>query len=171
MENSQRAETREHFQERQDEIASDIGLSNPTIIINQLRNANAQWERRYTTLLETQQHILSLEDKVERIGDKVSKAVVQHISDIIMTVAGRLGLQKTVDPDALEAKKDVPIDNLLLSFRSLNALKNEGIKTVGQLCGKSKADLLRIYNFGTVSLNEVNEELAQHGLSLRERKS
>lgn len=59
------------------------------------------------------------------------------------------------------------LETLDLSVRSANALKNENLKTLGQLCRYTEADLLRIPNFGRRSLNEIKEVLYAHGLSLK----
>ena len=62
---------------------------------------------------------------------------------------------------------DVLIEDLELGVRSYNCLKREGIQTVGDLVSKTEAELLNIPNFGKKSIDEVNEKLAERGLSLR----
>ena len=59
------------------------------------------------------------------------------------------------------------IDELDLQARSSNALKREGIHTVGELVARSEADLLDIRNFGAKSISEIKEKLAELGLSLK----
>jgi hypothetical protein len=56
------------------------------------------------------------------------------------------------------------VDDLVLSVRSFNCLKNEGINYIGELVQKSEAEMLRTPNFGRKSLNEIREVLAQDGL-------
>ena len=51
--------------------------------------------------------------------------------------------------------------------RSSNALKREGIHTVGELVSRSEADLLDIRNFGAKSISEIKDKLAELGLSLK----
>lgn len=58
------------------------------------------------------------------------------------------------------------VDELELSVRSFNCLKNANIKTIGELVQKSEADILKTKNFGKKSLNEIKEILAEMGLSL-----
>lgn len=58
------------------------------------------------------------------------------------------------------------IDELELSVRSANCLRNEGINYVGELVQKSEAQMLRTPNFGRKSLNEIKELLAEFGLHL-----
>jgi DNA-directed RNA polymerase subunit alpha len=62
---------------------------------------------------------------------------------------------------------DVLIEELELGVRSYNCLKREGIQTVGDLVTKTEAELLNIPNFGKKSIDEVNDKLAERGLSLR----
>jgi DNA-directed RNA polymerase subunit alpha len=62
----------------------------------------------------------------------------------------------------------MPIEDLDLTVRSYNCLKREGIHTVGELVGRSEADLLDIRNFGSKSIDEVKIKLAGLGLSLKD---
>lgn len=57
-----------------------------------------------------------------------------------------------------------PVDDLELSVRSANCLKNAGIKTIGDLVVKTEAEMLKTKNFGRKSLNEIKEILAEMGL-------
>jgi DNA-directed RNA polymerase subunit alpha len=58
------------------------------------------------------------------------------------------------------------VDELELSVRSANCLKNDNIIYIGDLIQKTEADMLRTPNFGRKSLNEIKEVLAQMGLHL-----
>ena len=58
------------------------------------------------------------------------------------------------------------VDELELSVRSANCLKNDGINYVGELVQKSEAEMLRMPNFGWKSLNEIKEVIAGSGLHL-----
>src|SRR6476661_5346301 len=58
------------------------------------------------------------------------------------------------------------VDELELSVRSANCLKNDNIVYIGDLVQKSEAEMLRTPNFGRKSLNEIKEVLAQMGLHL-----
>jgi DNA-directed RNA polymerase subunit alpha len=58
------------------------------------------------------------------------------------------------------------VDELELSVRSANCLKNDNIVYIGDLIQKSEAEMLRTPNFGRKSLNEIKEVLAQMGLHL-----
>ncbi|MBF0247127.1 MAG: DNA-directed RNA polymerase subunit alpha [Alphaproteobacteria bacterium] len=58
------------------------------------------------------------------------------------------------------------VDELELSVRSANCLKNDNIIYIGDLVLKSESDMLRTPNFGRKSLNEIKEVLSQMGLHL-----
>ena len=58
------------------------------------------------------------------------------------------------------------MEELELSVRSYNCLKNANIQTIGELVQKTEAEMLKTKNFGRKSLNEIKEILAQMGLSL-----
>jgi len=73
-----------------------------------------------------------------------------------------------------EQKTDLPfnpallkkVDELELSVRSANCLKNDNIVYIGDLIQKTEAEMLRTPNFGRKSLNEIKEVLSQMGLHL-----
>jgi DNA-directed RNA polymerase subunit alpha len=73
-----------------------------------------------------------------------------------------------------ESKPDLPfnpallkkVDELELSVRSANCLKNDNIVYIGDLIQKTEAEMLRTPNFGRKSLNEIKEVLAGMGLHL-----
>ena len=58
------------------------------------------------------------------------------------------------------------VDELELSVRSANCLKNDNIVYIGDLVQKSEQEMLRTPNFGRKSLNEIKEVLTAMGLSL-----
>ncbi len=58
------------------------------------------------------------------------------------------------------------VDELELSVRSANCLKNDNIVYIGDLIQKTEAEMLRTPNFGRKSLNEIKEVLATMGLHL-----
>jgi len=61
---------------------------------------------------------------------------------------------------------DKPIEDLELSVRSANCLKNADINFIGQLVQKTEQEMLRTKNFGRKSLNEIKVLLDEMGLSL-----
>jgi len=58
------------------------------------------------------------------------------------------------------------VDELELSVRSANCLKNDNIVYIGDLIQKSENEMLRTPNFGRKSLNEIKEVLSEMGLHL-----
>ncbi len=58
------------------------------------------------------------------------------------------------------------VDELELSVRSANCLKNDNIVYIGDLVQKTESEMLRTPNFGRKSLNEIKEVLSQMGLNL-----
>ncbi len=81
------------------------------------------------------------------------------------------------EPDQATAKDEVDelpfnrnllrkVDELELSVRSANCLKNDNIVYIGDLVQKSESDMLRTPNFGRKSLNEIKEVLTNMGLHL-----
>jgi len=88
-----------------------------------------------------------------------------------------VNLDETAD-QAQEAQADQPrtsvanenldksVEELELSVRSYNCLKNANIRTIRELVQKTEAEMLRTKNFGRKSLNEIKEILHGMGLSL-----
>jgi DNA-directed RNA polymerase subunit alpha len=81
------------------------------------------------------------------------------------------------EPRREEAERAIPelafnpallkkVDELELSVRSANCLKNDNITYIGDLIQKTEGEMLRTPNFGRKSLNEIKEVLAQMGLHL-----
>jgi len=70
--------------------------------------------------------------------------------------------------DQLEADLALPIESLVLTVRSYNCLKREGIHTVSELVSRSEQDLMDIRNFGQKSIDEVKAKLAELGLTLKD---
>ena len=59
-----------------------------------------------------------------------------------------------------------PVNELELSVRSANCLKNANIRLIGELVQKTEAEMLKTKNFGRKSLNEIKEILTEMGLNL-----
>ena len=77
--------------------------------------------------------------------------------------AGRQDDDDGLDFNPLMLKK---VDELELSVRSANCLKNDNIVCIGDLIQKTEAEMLRTPNFGRKSLNEIKEVLSGMGLHL-----
>jgi DNA-directed RNA polymerase subunit alpha len=67
---------------------------------------------------------------------------------------------------ALNEHLDKSVEELELSVRSYNCLKNANIRTIRELVAKTEAEMLKTKNFGRKSLNEIKEILTTMGLSL-----
>ncbi|MCL5673338.1 MAG: DNA-directed RNA polymerase subunit alpha [Deltaproteobacteria bacterium] len=74
--------------------------------------------------------------------------------------------EETVKEEKNNDNLNKSVDELELSVRSANCLKNADIKTLYELVQKSENEMLRTKNFGRKSLNEIKEVLATMGLSL-----
>jgi DNA-directed RNA polymerase subunit alpha len=74
----------------------------------------------------------------------------------------------TVDVDRVHLLENLKrsVDELELSVRSYNCLKNANIRNIGELVQKTEAEMLKTRNFGRKSLNEIKEILETLGLSL-----
>jgi DNA-directed RNA polymerase subunit alpha len=69
-----------------------------------------------------------------------------------------------VDPRMAEMLTK-PIEELDLSVRSANCLKNANIRTLGDLVQRTEREMLSTKNFGRKSLDEIKDVLASLGLS------
>ncbi len=81
--------------------------------------------------------------------------------------------EEIIEPHVEEKKEEEinknllrSVDELELSVRAYNCLKNANIKTISELVQKSETEMLKTKNFGRKSLNEIKEILAEMGLTL-----
>ncbi|MCW3836294.1 DNA-directed RNA polymerase subunit alpha [Sphingomonas canadensis] len=101
-------------------------------------------------------------------------ALFVHFDDSAITRAAPVGVASAV-PAAEGGASDTAqinryllkkVDELELSVRSANCLKNDNIIYIGDLVQKTEAEMLRTPNFGRKSLNEIKEVLSSMGLRL-----
>jgi DNA-directed RNA polymerase subunit alpha len=71
----------------------------------------------------------------------------------------------TVASDDMRERLERPIDDLGLSVRALNSLKNSSIRTLRDLVELAEEDLLKVKNVGEKALSEIAELLEREGLS------
>jgi DNA-directed RNA polymerase subunit alpha len=99
------------------------------------------------------------------LGSKILKEQLQ----IFLT------FDESIEPDVEQEETKIPqlnenlfrsVDDLELSVRSANCLKNANIRYIGELVSKTEAEMLKTKNFGRKSLNEIKEILSEMGLSL-----
>ncbi len=86
-----------------------------------------------------------------------------------------INFDEEAEPQSLEESQDEldkinenlyrTVEELELSVRSANCLKNAGIKLIGELVSKTEAEMLKTQNFGRKSLNEIKDILSDMGLT------
>jgi len=98
-----------------------------------------------------------------------------HFDEGLTMMSAPAGMVGGMAPSAADAEADAnqlnryllkKVDELELSVRSANCLKNDNIIYIGDLVQKTEAEMLRTPNFGRKSLNEIKEVLASMGLRL-----
>ena len=98
-----------------------------------------------------------------------AKLIRDHLNIFInLEDAGDLQQDASADTPraALNENLDKSVEELELSVRSYNCLKNANIRTIRELVQKSEGEMLKTKNFGRKSLNEIKEILTGMGLSL-----
>ncbi|MEQ1875217.1 MAG: DNA-directed RNA polymerase subunit alpha [Bdellovibrionia bacterium] len=99
------------------------------------------------------------------LGSKIMKEQLQVF----------INFDESAEPKEAEKTTETPkfnenffrsVDDLELSVRSANCLKNANIRYIGELVMKTEAEMLKTKNFGRKSLNEIKEILAEMGLAL-----
>ncbi|MCR5765728.1 MAG: DNA-directed RNA polymerase subunit alpha, partial [Treponema sp.] len=68
--------------------------------------------------------------------------------------------------ESIKKLLDTPVEELELSVRSSNCLKNANIRTIGELTKKTEDDIAKTRNFGKKSLAEIKEKLLEWNLTL-----
>jgi DNA-directed RNA polymerase subunit alpha len=70
------------------------------------------------------------------------------------------------DEERIRAVLDTPVEELELSVRSSNCLRNANIRTIGDLTRKTEEEITKTRNFGKKSLQEIRDKLRARGLDL-----
>ncbi len=99
---------------------------------------------------------------------EASKIAKDHFSIFINFDENILGSEDDFDEDDERIRQilNTPVEELELSVRSSNCLKNANIKTIGELTRKTEDDIAKTRNFGKKSLQEIKEKLLEWNLSL-----
>ncbi|MDR1788308.1 MAG: DNA-directed RNA polymerase subunit alpha [Treponema sp.] len=99
---------------------------------------------------------------------EAAKIAKEHFSVFINFDEDSLGDLDDFDEDDDRIRKilNTPVEELELSVRSSNCLKNANIKVLGELIRKSEDDITKTRNFGKKSLQEIKEKLREWGLDL-----
>jgi DNA-directed RNA polymerase subunit alpha len=123
------------------------------------------------TLSDSLPEILSEEFDVKSGGklkkEEMSKMMAELSENIASEVIDKLGESRDQDrEEPLNENLFRSVDELELSVRSANCLKNADIRYIGELVQKTESEMLKTKNFGRKSLNEIKEILSEMGLSL-----
>ncbi len=107
---------------------------------------------------------LSPEDAVA----EAAKMAKDHFSIFINFDEDDIDRDDDVDEDEERLRKllDTPVEELELSVRSSNCLKNANIRSIGDLTARTEDDIAKTRNFGKKSLLEIKEKLKEWNLSL-----
>jgi DNA-directed RNA polymerase subunit alpha len=99
---------------------------------------------------------------------EAAKIAKDHFSVFINFDENHIGIDDDLDDENDHIRKilNTPVEELELSVRSSNCLKNANIKTIGELTRKSEDDIARTRNFGKKSLQEIKEKLKEWNLTL-----
>jgi DNA-directed RNA polymerase subunit alpha len=98
---------------------------------------------------------------------QAAKLLKDHMSIFINFEETPEAVEEPVERQASQMNEVLnrSVEELELSVRSYNCLKNANIQTIGDLVQKTEAEMLRTKNFGRKSLNEIKEILQNLGLS------
>jgi DNA-directed RNA polymerase subunit alpha len=99
---------------------------------------------------------------------EAAKIAKDHLSVFINFDENNLGAEEDMDEDDERIRQilNTPVEELELSVRSSNCLKNANIKTIGELTRKTEDDIAKTRNFGKKSLQEIKEKLKEWNLGL-----
>jgi DNA-directed RNA polymerase subunit alpha len=99
---------------------------------------------------------------------EAAKIAKDHFSVFINFDENNFGADEDFDEDDERIRQilNTPVEELELSVRSSNCLKNANIKTIGELTRKTEDDIAKTRNFGKKSLQEIKEKLKEWNLSL-----
>ncbi len=99
---------------------------------------------------------------------EAAKIIKDHFTIFINFDEGKIASNDEVDEEEerIKAVLDTPVEELELTVRSSNCLKNAGIKTIGDLAKKTEDEIAKTRNFGKKSLSEIKDKLKEWNLTL-----
>jgi len=99
---------------------------------------------------------------------EAAKVAKDHFTIFINFDEDSVGGDEDIDEEEERVRQvlDTPVEELELSVRSSNCLKNANIKTIGDLTRKTEDEIAKTRNFGKKSLLEIKEKLKEWNLSL-----
>ena len=105
----------------------------------------------------------------EEAASLAAKILTEHLMLFIHLTEHVQDVDILVEKDDKKKEKilEMNIEDLDLSVRSYNCLKRAGINTVEELVQRDEDEMMKVRNLGRKSLEEVQQKLAQLGLSLR----
>ena len=99
---------------------------------------------------------------------EAAKIIKEHFTIFINFDEGKIATNDEVDEEEERIKSilETPVEELELTVRSSNCLKNAGIKTIGDLARKTEDEIAKTRNFGKKSLSEIKDKLKEWGMTL-----
>lgn len=108
--------------------------------------------------------------KAQEALAQAASILIEHFKQFVelpnLELVNLVDSRKTSAED--EKILDTPIDAINLTLRSFNCLKRAGIDTVGDITRRAYSEMFKIKNFGKKSIKEVEDKLAEMGLSFSE---
>jgi DNA-directed RNA polymerase subunit alpha len=101
-------------------------------------------------------------DAVNQAAELILEQVAAFVHSDRVPVAKEEPGQQTVSTEIY----NLPVEQLNLSVRTLNCLRRGGITTLGEVINRGQKELMSLRNFGQKSKQELEERLAEMGLSL-----
>ena len=107
--------------------------------------------------------------KPDEAASYAAKILTEHLMLFINLTDRIQGVEIMVEKEESKKEKilEMNIEDLDLSVRSYNCLKRAGINTVEELVQRDEDEMMKVWNLGRKSLEEVQQKLAQLGLTLR----
>ena len=104
----------------------------------------------------------------ENALSEAAKIAKEHFSVFVNFNESEIGTDEEFEEDDEKIRQllNTPVEELELSVRSSNCLKNANIRTIGELTKKTEDDLAKTRNFGKKSLQEILEKLQEWNLTL-----
>ncbi|MEI6447057.1 MAG: DNA-directed RNA polymerase subunit alpha [Actinomycetes bacterium] len=124
--------------------------------------------REASEILIQQLAIFTDVERVEELREAMTAGVIDQVTNAAAAAGAPAAVGRAPAVPSANGMDDHMIEELELGVRSYNCLKRAGIQTVGELVQKSRSELGAIPNFGSKSIDEVEETLAARGLSLRQ---
>ena len=99
---------------------------------------------------------------------EAAKIIKEHFTIFINFDEDKICTTEEADEEEARIRDllNTPVEELELTVRSSNCLKNAGIRTIGDLARKTEDEIAKTRNFGKKSLSEIKEKLREWGLTL-----